>query len=299
MSARSEEGDPRELFVTEIPLEATMAEVATAFEQFGKLRSVKFVAPREGPHNGRAFISFADVASGRACLDHCRRSKSLVSDALLRNSIQIHDQSVIVMLQRPREEILNRDRVKDKRNLHLMYEGHITPDQPAAVGVSPDELLKRKRLWEHKQSKMADPNNKVSLTRLAVFNLPDTAGTGQIRKIFAVAPKKYARHHKNENISKVIESKPVRITEVRKVEGQDGLAFLEFTQHEHALGALRQVNNNPGYFDGRRLIVEFAIENSFVTKSRRKKQDDKKKMRENRFADREPPTRFGESDDDD
>jgi nucleolar protein 4 len=288
--------DPSQLFVKEIPLDATMSEVTAAFEAFGRLTSVKFVAPDSG-HVGRAFVSFADSSSGLACLEQCRQSKSLVSESLLRRGVEIRGQAVIVLPQRPKEEILSRNQVKDKRNLHLSYEGHITPDSPAAAGVSPDEMMKRKRLWDRKLAKLGDPNNKVSTTRLAVFNLPATAGTGQIRKIFAVAPKKYARIHKKDSISKVIQSKPVRITEVRKVEGQDGLAFLEFTLHEHALAALRQVNNNPGYFEGRRLIVEFAIENSFATKSRRKKQEHRQKMRENRFSDRQPPPMVEDSGD--
>jgi nucleolar protein 4 len=129
--------------------------------------------------------------------------------------------------------------------------------------------------------------------------LPRTTGTGQIRKIFAVAPKKYARAHKSEPLSALVKAKPVRITEVRKPHGQDDVAFLEFTQHDHALAALRQVNNNPAYFHDRRLIVEFAIENSFVVKSRRQKEEDKKKMRTKRFASHEPPTRMDPEDEDD
>jgi nucleolar protein 4 len=291
------EPDSSHLFVKDIPLDATMSDVASAFEPFGQLTSVKFVAP-ESAHAGRAFISFADSSSGVACLQQCRQSTNLVSEALLRRGVEIRGQAVIVLPQKSRDEILNRSRAKDKRNLHLSYEGHITPDSPAAVGVSHEEMAKRKRLWDRKLAKLNDTNNKVSTTRLAVFNLPATAGTGQIRKIFAVAPKKYARTHKSDSISKVVQSRPIRITEVRKVEGQDGLAFLEFTLHEHALAALRQVNNIPGYFEDRRLIVEFAIENSFATKDRRKKQEDRQKVREKRFSDRAPPPMVEDSDDD-
>jgi nucleolar protein 4 len=41
------------------------------------------------------------------------------------------------------------------------------------------------------------------------------------------------------------------------------MGFVEFDNHEHALVALRQLNNNPGTAWGRerRPIVEFAIEN--------------------------------------
>jgi nucleolar protein 4 len=158
------------------------------------------------------------------------------------------------------------------------------------------ELQKRQRLWDRKQEKLLDTNNKVSRTRLAVFNAPEGATTGQIRRIFAVAPQQYARAHKSEALAAEIAAKWVRIREVRKIDGQDGLVFLEFKEHAHALGALRQVNNNPAYFPDRRLIVEFAIENSFAMRDRRRKQGAVTGARAKRFAGREPPAR-GASDD--
>jgi nucleolar protein 4 len=129
-----------------------------------------------------------------------------------------------------------------------------------------------------------DTNSKVTRTRLAVFKLPVTAWTGQIGKIFAVAPKKYGSAHKQEAIAREILGKAVRITEVRTIEGQDGLAFLEFTEHVHALAALRQVNNHANYFEDRRLIVEFAVENNNATRDQRKKEQVRKQKREMRKA---------------
>jgi nucleolar protein 4 len=217
MTSAVSSDDPRNLFVTKIPAEAKFSEVLSAFEHFGAVTSLKFVSEKNGPRTDRAFLTYSDAASGTSCLSCCRPSKSTVADRMLPHpGIVIQGEPVIVLVQKPRAELLSRLEVKDKRNLHLMYEGHITADMPAAQGLSAAELQKRKRLWERKQDKLADTNNKVSRTRLAVFNLPATAGTGQFRKIFAVAPKKYARTHKKETISKEIQTKAVRITEVRK-----------------------------------------------------------------------------------
>jgi nucleolar protein 4 len=45
--------------------------------------------------------------------------------------------------------------------------------------------------------------------------------------------------------------------------------FVEFTEHEHALACLRQLNNNPSVVSAlRRPIVEFAVENVRIVKSR-------------------------------
>lgn len=48
-----------------------------------------------------------------------------------------------------------------------------------------------------------------------------------------------------------------------------GIAFVEFVEHQHALVALRQLNNNPKTFTKeRRPIIEFAVENVKVLKKR-------------------------------
>lgn len=288
------EGDTSKLYVVDIPLEATMTDCMKVFKTFGKIKRFEFY-PNKGPHEGRAFIDFFDPECGKQCLEKAQRSKSSVSDRMLFGSgLAILESPIVVMVQKDRQTLIDKrnEKVKDKRNIELMYEGHITVNDEAANGVNPEELAKRKKLFDSKLTKLNDVNNKVSRTRLAVFNLPRTCGPGQIRKIFAIAPQKYQRTHKSESISKIIKKNPVRITEVRKSDKQDDVAFVEFKLHEHALGALREVNNNPHYFHDRRLIVEFAIENNFKTMKMRKKQ-----MRSKKFAKSQPAERGGDEED--
>ena len=58
-----------------------------------------------------------------------------------------------------------------------------------------------------------------------------------------------------------------------------GLGFIEFEDHEHALCALRELNNNPVAFKpDRRPIIEFAIENVKVLKLRDVKLSQQKKQ---------------------
>lgn len=291
--------DPRHLFVQHIPLTATITDVLKSFECFGQITHFCFVPSKDTEgHCGRGFLDFKDAEAGEKCLGASYQNIQKTSDI---DPVAVNGQTVLVIKAASKDEISDKKKPKDKRNLHLMYEGHITSDMPAAEGVPESEMAKRKRLWEKKQEKLSDTNNKVSDTRLAIFNAPPSAGTGQIRKIFAVAPKKYARLHKHEELSELINKSSPRITEVRKIEGQEGVFFLEFSKPEHALGALRMVNNNPSYFSDRRLIVEFAIVNNFATKRRREKEEKKKKLREQRFADKEPPSKeqFDDNDDDD
>ncbi|CAA2976680.1 RNA-binding 28 [Olea europaea subsp. europaea] len=51
-----------------------------------------------------------------------------------------------------------------------------------------------------------------------------------------------------------------------------GVAFIEFTEHQHALVALRVLNNNPDTFGSEhRLIVDFALDNVQTLKLRKEK----------------------------
>merc|ERR1712106_953750 len=52
-----------------------------------------------------------------------------------------------------------------------------------------------------------------------------------------------------------------------------GYGFVAFSEHEHALAALRRVNNNPDIFTHeKRPIVEFSLENRTALKARENRQ---------------------------
>ena len=291
--------DTRHVFVTEIPPQAKMHDLIEAFEHFGTLEKIQI---KKTENNYSAFVYFVDPEAGKAAIEASFSDKSFISDKMLSSSkIQICDQPVIVMVERPRQEILDKHVKKDKRNLHLMYEGHITAEDPAAEGVPENEMMKRKKLFDLKQKRLVDTNYKVSDTRLAVFNLPSDFTPGRARKIFAIAPKQYARSHPEDPISKIVLSKSVRLKEVRIVDEQQGTAFLEFSLPEHALAALRQVNNNPKYFPDRRLIVEFALINNYKKKQKIEREAAIEAQKKKKW---EPPKRsqdldFDDDDDDD
>ncbi|XP_025033274.1 RNA-binding protein 28-like, partial [Python bivittatus] len=105
---------------------------------------------------------------------------------------------------------------------------------------------------ELKRQKLKDQNIFVSQTRLCVHNLPKSVNDAALRKIMlqAVGGAPGAR------------IKECRVMRELKGRGQSlGYAFVEFQEHEHALLALRQVNNSPQLFgDQKRPIVEFSLE---------------------------------------
>ncbi|NXB09286.1 RBM28 protein, partial [Cnemophilus loriae] len=107
---------------------------------------------------------------------------------------------------------------------------------------------------ELKRRRLEDPNIGVSRTRLCLHNLPKALDTPRLRALL-------------RGVLRPPGGRPPLIKEcrvMRELRGQGqslGFAFVEFGEHEEALGALRRLNNNPELFGAhKRPIVEFALE---------------------------------------
>ncbi|CAG8819570.1 1218_t:CDS:2, partial [Cetraspora pellucida] len=187
------------------------------------------------------------------------------------------------------EKNKNKRRKEDRRNTYLIKEGVVFPNTPDAASLPPLEVTKRAASSSVRKNLLAkNPNLFISKTRLSVRNLPlfvdekklKNLGKESIRK-FKEEVKKGKRTDltKTEKMegwdklvhikqAKIIRSKD-RIDSSTKKLRSKGYGFLEFTQHSHALAALRYLNNNPGIFgEKKRLVIEFAIENNIIVKKR-------------------------------
>ncbi|RIA89613.1 hypothetical protein C1645_771894 [Glomus cerebriforme] len=182
-----------------------------------------------------------------------------------------------------------RKRKEDKRNIYLMQEGMIFPDTPAAKLLTPSEVNKFVTSYSMRKNLLAkNPNLYISKTRLSIRNLPLTLDESELRILGKESIKKFKEEVENEERKDLTENekiegwnKKVVIKQAKIVRSKDridtatqkprskGYGFLEFTQHAHALAALRFLNNNPELFgEKKRLIVEFAVENFIVVKKR-------------------------------
>ncbi|KAJ8438859.1 hypothetical protein Cgig2_007704 [Carnegiea gigantea] len=161
---------------------------------------------------------------------------------------------------------------QDHRNLYLAKEGLIVEGTPAAEGVSADDLTKRQMLHQKKMAKLQSPNFHVSKTRLVIYNLPKSMTEKELRKLCVDAV-----------TSKASKQKPV-IRQIKFLENvkkgkvkshSRGVAFVEFAEHQHAIVALRVLNNNPETFGPQhRPIVEFAVDNVQTLRKRNLKLHD-------------------------
>uniref|UniRef100_A0A8U7NDK9 RNA binding motif protein 28 n=1 Tax=Corvus moneduloides TaxID=1196302 RepID=A0A8U7NDK9_CORMO len=222
-------------------------ELEETLQRFGGVCYVRLVLhPHTGTPKGSAFAQFETPEGAQKCIEAAQEGPEggglRVGGRLLRV-----------------DPALSRDQARGlqgtsggarprtgTRNLYLAREGAIRPGSRAAEGVSDSDMAKRARFEELKRRRLQDPNVGVSRTRLCLHNLPKALDSARLRALLrgllrapgATAPL----------------IKECRV--MRELRGQGrslGFAFVEFGEHEEALGALRRLNNNPELFGAHKL----------------------------------------------
>ncbi|KAI9276260.1 hypothetical protein BY458DRAFT_532829 [Sporodiniella umbellata] len=192
---------------------------------------------------------------------------------------------------------LSQKRKEDKRNLYLMREGVVFPDTPAAETMTPTELSKRQMSFSSRKKMVSNnPALYISKTRLSIRNLPITVDDKELKALGISSISKFKNEVKGSlrtdlskeekedgwhylprvKQAKIIRSKDRMDVATNQLRSK-GYGFLEFSTHAHALASLRYLNNNPSVFKGKRLIVEFSLENKDVMDRRANGQNDRSK----------------------
>ena len=199
----------------------------------------------------------------------------------------------------------------------------------AAGVMSEDELKRRERYYREKKRKLDNPNFMVSRVRLSLRNLPLECDEKQVKRTLMAAVKlgrreerqrereemrraEEAEEYKKDDEDKkkrrreaatareAIRRTPIVMRQVKVVRdneraGAGGLGrskrygFIEFSQHETALTALRTINAHSelwkevggvGGAAGGRVMVEFAVDDVRKVKERDERQRRLEKMRD-------------------
>ncbi|XP_062503994.1 uncharacterized protein LOC134180824 [Corticium candelabrum] len=260
----------RTVFVRSLPFDVDQSTVKDLFSQYGDLRYCRLIVdPRTGLPRGTAFIQYKEQSG----FDYCLAESNLTLDGRKLEVMKAITPSQAKDISKQASK-LKEKKHEDKRNLYLAKEGLILPGSAAANELSKADLAKRHKAETEKRSKLKNPNFIVSTTRLCVRNIPLSVNDSQLKGLFAKAggvPK-----------SGVLQVKVLRNPDRMDSSGiarSRGFAFIEFRDHQAALKALRHTNNNPDCFGpDRRLIVEFALENQQVLKSRHQKMSRQKRL---------------------
>ncbi|GLJ26614.1 hypothetical protein SUGI_0517070 [Cryptomeria japonica] len=250
------------VFISNLPFDIDSEEIKTRFSVFGKIKSVHHVLHQLTKRpKGTAFIEYETIEGAEASILAAETRQGLADSGITMKGRPLTILKAIDKTsagQKAKEKV--EKEVHDHRNLYLTKEGLILEGTPAAAGVSKEDMSKRQILARQKEIKLRSPNFHVSRTRLAIYNVPKSMTEKELKKLFINAIQSRASKQ-NPVIKQVKILRDIR-KPVSTVKGRSrGVAFIEFGEHEHAIVALRVLNNNPETFGPEhRPIVEFAIE---------------------------------------
>ncbi|KAG9451084.1 hypothetical protein H6P81_011049 [Aristolochia fimbriata] len=260
----------RTIFISNLPFDVNNDEVKQRFSLFGEVKSfLPVLHPVTKRPRGTAFLKFSSAAAADAAIAAANAAPGL--GILLKGRtltvLKALDKSSAVKKEQEKKNSQN----DDPRNLYLAKEGLIVVGSPAAEGLSASDMSKRQELEKKKTAKLQSPNWHVSRTRLVIYNLPKSMTEKELKKLCIDAV--VSRACKQTPVIRQIKLlKDVKRGKLVAKNYSRGVAFVEFTEHEHALVALRVLNNNPETFEpDHRPIVEFALDDIRKIKLRESK----------------------------
>ncbi|XP_028765633.1 RNA-binding protein 28 isoform X2 [Neltuma alba] len=267
---QTEEDLQRTVFISNLPFDCANEEVKQRFSGFGEVEDFKAVLHQVTKRpRGTGFLKFKTADAADAAVSTANAASGL--GILLKGRPLKVFRALDKKSARDKELKKAQDDNHDHRNLYLAKEGLILEGTPAAEGVSASDMLKRQELERKKATKLQSPNFHVSRTRLVIYNLPKSMTEKELKKRCVDAVTSRATKQKPQ-IRQIKFLKDVKKGKVVTKHHSRGVAFVEFSEHQHALVALRVLNNNPETFGPEhRPIVEFAVDNVQTIKLRKAK----------------------------
>ncbi|KAI0834432.1 RNA-binding domain-containing protein [Hypoxylon sp. FL0890] len=324
------------LFIRNLPFTTSDADLKSHFEQFGRVRYARIVVDRATDRPaGTGFVCFVSENDSKACLKGAPRAQQSTipnKKSILQNELADEggkytiDGRVLQVSQAVSKDEANRltetgvavrqGKDKDKRRLYLLSEGTIPKDSPLYVMLAPSEVkIREESVAQRKKLIQNNPSLHLSLTRLAIRNIPRNMDSKQLKALareavvgFAKDVKEGRRHplskeetgrggeedketerrrrEKGKGVVKqakiIFENKEgSKVPEADGAGKSRGYGFIEYSSHRWALMGLRWLNGHAlknASGKTQRLIVEFAIENAQVV-ARRKDSQEKQRMR--------------------
>ncbi|KAK0723120.1 hypothetical protein B0T26DRAFT_705474 [Lasiosphaeria miniovina] len=315
------------LFIRNLPYSATDETLKAHFMQFGPVRYGRVVKDRTTDRPaGTGFVCFFNAEDSQACMKGAPRHQptpitgkhSLLQDETIDPEGKYTLEGRILQISQAvaKEEATrlaesgpgarNRQE-KDKRRLFLLAEGTISSGSPLYSKLSAAEIKMRgSSAAQRKKMIQTNPALHLSLTRLALRNIPNNITSKDLKALAREAVVSFAKDVKEgrrEPISKEENSRgglPDKEAERRrKAKGKGvvtqakivfetaqgskvdegagagksrGYGFIEYSSHRWALMGLRYLNGHAVRNEAgktQRLVVEFAIENANVVQRRR------------------------------
>ncbi|XP_013772254.1 RNA-binding protein 28-like, partial [Limulus polyphemus] len=247
----------RTLFIRNVAFSTTTETLNEAMTEFGPIKYAVLCMDAITEHpKGTAFVQFLKKDDAEKCLnkanDESQNGGIILDGRKLNISLALSRTEIQKKMQEKHEKKPN-----DRRNLYLAREGQVRVGSMAAEGVSQTDLAKRMQLEARKRKLLRNYQYFVSPIRLMVHNIPASVDDRKLKGIFLQAV--------GDTKSRITEARVMRNlkqVDTKKQGKSKGFGFVAFTEHDHALKALRELNNNPDIFTvKKRPIVEFSVEN--------------------------------------
>ncbi|KAI5961548.1 NOP4 [Candida theae] len=283
------------IFVRNIPYDADEESLKEHFESFGPVKYALPVIDKEtGLSKGSAFVAFNKEDAYLDCLDNAPSNTGstsiLIADdvspkyvyqgRILSITSAVDRQSANKLAERnalKRKEALGKaPSEKDKRNLFLLNEGRITENSKLAQFITKTDLELREKSYKLRVQQLnKNPTLHLSLTRLAIRNLPRAMNSKSLKALGRKAVVQFATEVKQgqrqplskEEVSRSVKTKKELQEEIEtksknskhkgvvkqakvimEVKGSGeagrsrGYGFIEFRDHKAALQGLRWLN---------------------------------------------------------
>lgn len=313
------------VFVRNLPFTTTDEQLKTFFGHFGTIRYARVVMDKATDRPaGTGFVCFANIDEAKECLRKAPRQQpsagtgktSLLYDEnadptgqytldgrLLRVAQAVNKAEASDLAQNS----LAVRREKDKRRLYLLAEGQIAHGTLMYNLLSETEIhMRQASVVQRKKLVQGNPSLHVSLTRIALRNIPKSVGAKELKELARKAVVEFAkevkegkrqplskeenardgkdakekdqeRRNKGKGIVKqakiIFENKQgTKVGESTGAGKSRGYGFIEYVSHHWALMGLRYLNGLQMDGDSgkkQRLIAEFSIENAQVVQRRR------------------------------
>ncbi|GAB1320750.1 RNA recognition motif-containing protein [Madurella fahalii] len=323
------------LFIRNLPYTTTDETLKAHFAKFGAVRYARVVMDRATDRPaGTGFVCFFNMDDCMACLKGAPRHRP--APTLSKHSI-LQDETVdpegkytlegrvLQVAQAVSKDEATRlaeagpgrkGKEKDKRRLFLLSEGAIPKGSPLYNKLPPSEIKMREASAKQRKKLIeSNPSLHLSLTRLAIRNLPHNLGSKELKALAREAivgfakdvkegrrqplskeensrggeqDKEAERRRKEKGKGVVRQAKIVFETkEGSKVDEKTGAGrsrgygFIEYSSHRWALMGMRWLNGHALKNEAgktQRLIVEFAIENANVVQRRRAQEERTKQL---------------------
>lgn len=287
----------RTVFIRNLSFETTSQELWCAFEKrFGTIEQAVIVRDRvTGRPRGTAFVRFCNTDQVAKAIEvnpnAVDSEKKKAPNSAGRFSLQGRDLYIVQAATRKQVKAATEGSGKEEsvkeRSARLAKVGFVNPNSEEARALSEADLEKRAKAEKEKNTKLcSNPNAFVSDKRVIVRNMPKFVDEKFLKQMCLIAARQGDEGAKKKSDIRITHCKIVRNSTRNDI--SRGFGFVLFEEHEHALAALKFLNNNTSVLDtlikarpralqldaakieyyrrewtrSRRLLCEFSVEDS-------------------------------------